>query len=161
MRRPRFRLSEAACAVRAFGGSGDLHADETGQQGENTAADESEGGKPGQHLSVRQKGHSQQDDKHHSKDLAHGAVLLLQIGVGTGTDGSCQTLHFLCSLGETHHFPRLRNGKHTGSQCAGKAQPKQIFHLFHSFPQGGFPSFFFRICSFCSFFFVPYPSFSD
>ena len=54
---------------------------------------------------------------------------MLQISIGTFTDGSRNLLHLVVSLGEPHHFFCLNNGKNASDESAEEADPVQLFHL--------------------------------
>ncbi len=59
------------------GARGDLHPDEAGQHGPDSASQEGEGGELGEHLASGCEGHDQQDQKDHCEHLGHSGVLTL------------------------------------------------------------------------------------
>ena len=115
-----------------IGFGGDLHADEASQHGPDTTGEEGEGGKLGQHVPSAAEGDDQQDHEDHSEHLGHCGVLMLQIGVGTLTDGSGELLHLFGAFGIAHDFLCLKNSKETGNDSTDEADPKQFVQLLHS-----------------------------
>ena len=80
-RRPLFRLSEAAWAVRGIGVCGDLHADEARQHGPDAAGEEREGSELREHLPAGTESNNQQEDEHHQKPLNNFVFWVFQRGV--------------------------------------------------------------------------------
>ena len=122
----------AQAAVQALGSSlcgtcvgvgGDLHADETGQHGEDTTGQEGEGGELRQHLTAGGECHSQQDHEDHCEDLGDGGVLVLQICVGTLADGASNLLHGGIALRVGHYLVALDQGEDQSQGGADKADP--------------------------------------
>ena len=131
-RSPRFRLGLGGPGV---GLGGNLHADEAGQHGPDTAGDEGEGGKFGEHLSVRGEGNDQQEHKDHQKYLGYGAVLPLEVGVGALTDRGRDLLHQVGALRKFEDVLPLDPGKDQSNDRSDQPHPKEIFKVqnLHSF----------------------------
>ena len=110
------------------GGGGDLHADVAGQHGENAAGKEGKGRHPGEHPSAGGKGHHQQQHEHDAKDLEHRAVLVLQIGVGTGTDRRGDLLHALVPFRNRQDPAPLDHRKTQRQDRTQKTENKEFFH---------------------------------
>ena len=119
------------------GAGGNFHAHEAGQHGPDTSGEKGEGGELGEHLSPGGKGHHQQDEEDHQKDLRHSGVLVLQIGVGPLPNGGGDLGHFVTAFGEGHDPAALEPGKRNGNGRAHETDPEQIVHhSTHSFALG-------------------------
>ena len=75
---------------------------------------------------ARTKAMSQQDDEDHDKDLSHGGVLVLQVGVSTLTDGGSDLLHGVVALGEGQDLLPLQEAKSKAATAPTSPIQKQL-----------------------------------
>ncbi|MPM66473.1 hypothetical protein SDC9_113380 [bioreactor metagenome] len=131
-RHPQALIQAFGCGLRraGVGIGGNLHADKARQHGPDAAGEEGKRREFREHLPAGSKGHHQQNDKYHGKDLCHGGILVLQVGVGALPDSGRNFLHFLRSLGVAHDFFLLHPSKAKRKRKADKADPEHVFHRF-------------------------------
>ena len=109
----------------SVGIGGDLHAHQTCQHRPDATGQEGEGGELREHLAAACESDDDEQDEDHDKDLCHGGVLTLQIGVCTLTDVSGDLLHLFGTFGKAHNLLCLKQGKDDSQSESQEPNPEK------------------------------------
>ena len=124
-RRPLFRLSEAACAVRALELVAIFMPTKPASMDQMPPVRKAKGVNLESILPPEAKAMTSRTTNTTSKDLGHGGVLMLQISVGTFTNGSGELLHLFGAFGIAHDFLCLKQGKDDSQSESQEPNPEK------------------------------------
>jgi len=102
-----------------------LHAEKTGQTGEEAAGQECDRHPAVLHL--QHEGHKGEQNDQADKDKGNHLVLLLQISHGAGSDIGGDLRHALAAFAGLFHLPVKKPGEDEGRRRTDRRQPEELF----------------------------------